>query len=52
MWRTSTGWWIRLPLNEWHHSILGVNAFQSVELLAQVYDDLLLRFETKNRDGA
>jgi len=41
-----------LPLSEWHHSILGVNAFQSVELLAQVYDDLLYRFETKNRDGA
>ena len=41
-----------LPLTEWHHSILGVNAFQSVELLAQVYDDLLYRFETKNRDGA
>jgi len=37
-----------LPLNQWHHSILGVNAFQSVELMARVYEDLLERFETSH----
>jgi len=34
-----------LPLEEWHHSLMGVNAFQTVELLTRVYQDLLQRFE-------
>jgi len=41
-----------LPLNAWHHSILGVNAFQSVDLLARVYEDLLKRFEMSHPDAA
>ena len=39
-----------LPLTEWHHSILGVNAFQSVELMTRVYQDLLARFEASHPD--
>jgi hypothetical protein len=35
-----------LPLDDWHHSVMGVNAFQSVDLLARVYEDLLERFES------
>jgi hypothetical protein len=34
-----------LPLDAWHHSVMGVNVVHSVELLARVYDDLLERFE-------
>jgi hypothetical protein len=34
-----------LPLDEWHHSILGVSAFHTAELLSRVFDDVVERFE-------
>ena len=37
-----------LPLNEWHHSILGVNAFHTAEMLSRVFDDVVERFEMEH----
>jgi hypothetical protein len=34
-----------LPLERWHEDILGVNAFQTVHLLRDVYQDLVRSFE-------
>ena len=37
-----------LPLNEWHHSVLGVNAFHTAELLSRGFEDLVERFENES----
>ena len=34
-----------LPLNEWHHSILGVNAFHSAELQARAFEEVAEQYE-------
>ncbi len=34
-----------LNLNDWHHSVLGANAFHTVDLLTKVYRDVVDRFE-------
>ena len=34
-----------LPLTDWHHEIMGVNAFHTVELQARVFEDAVERFE-------
>ena len=41
-----------LPLQDWHHTIMGVNAFQTVELLTRVYEDLLERFDAEHPERA
>jgi len=34
-----------LPLNEWHHSILGMNAFHSAEYQARAFEEVAEEFE-------
>jgi hypothetical protein len=35
-----------LPLNEWHHSILGMNVFYSAELQARAFEEVAEEFES------